>query len=393
MQQHQRFQIRQEPMPTHMHEELLLQGMLVGARYGTGMMLQGPHDILYAETKIVTPAGTHKIVMMEEQKKYVGSFKRWHKEFNPPTSEQLMLIHQWDLANNGTRGARCNRQHRTDKEARSCTGVPKPVENLTDFHDSMRSNSAPRPWQGPRPRSTSTARRGPSNIRRTYPSPPVPSGNIFHFNASTTSPGSTVELHPPPRYPDIKPIKKNMMCRQPIRPNNRNIQHGMETTAMVGVKQELDNCQKQIQRTKENLEEINEQSGKLLSLFLCNECNGESEREVGLQPEIRAMENTEAPPQFSGEQPQVPQANLMQNLQADQNPAVIVIQPPPSPPPQGRNTPASLPSLESLPAEDKSDPDVEIIGYVGPRRNRVNFPREDNDTVAQLAAGAQNLLL
>ena len=87
MQQHQRFQIRQEPMPTHMHEELLLQGMLVGARYGTGMMLQGPHDILYAETKIVTPAGTHKIVMMEEQKKYVGSFKRWHSEFNPPTSE------------------------------------------------------------------------------------------------------------------------------------------------------------------------------------------------------------------------------------------------------------------------------------------------------------------
>ena len=105
----------------------------------------------------------------------------------------------------------------------------------------------------------------------------------------------------------------------------------METAPMVGVKQELDNCQKQIQRTRENLEEINEQSGKLLSLFLCNECKGESEREVGLQSEIRAMENTEAPPQFSGEQPQVPQANLMQNLPIDQNPAVIVIQPPPSP--------------------------------------------------------------
>ena len=138
------------------------------------------------------------------------------------------------------------------------------------------------------------------------------------------------------------------------------------------------------------MEEINEQSGKLLSLFLCN---GETEREVRLQTEIRAMENTEAPPQFSGEQPQVPQANLMQNIPADQNPAVIVIQPPPSPPPQGRNSPASLPNLESLPAEEESDPDVEIIGYVGPRRNRVNFPREDNDTVAQLAAGAQNLLL
>ena len=181
-----------------------------------------------------------------------------------------------------------------------------------------------------------------------------------------------------------------MMCKQPIRLNNRNLQSGMETAPMVGVKQELDNCQKQIERTKENLEEINEQSGKLLSLFLCNR---ETEREVRLQTEIRAMENTEAPPQFSGEQPQVPQANLMQNLSADQNPAVIVIQPPPSPPPQGRNTPASLPSLESLPAEERNDTDVEIIGYVGPRRNRVNFPREDNDTVAQLAAGAQNLLL
>ena len=84
----------------------------------------------------------------------------------------------------------------------------------------------------------------------------------------------------------------------------------------------------------------------------------------------------------------------MQSLPAEQNPAVIVIQPPPSPPPQGRNTPASLPSLESLPTGEESDPDIEIIGYVCPRRrNRVNFPREDNDTVAQLAAGAQNLLL
>ena len=110
----------------------------------------------------------------------------------------------------------------------------------------MRPNSAPRPWQGGRQRSTSTARRGPSNIRRTYPSSPVPSGNIFHFNASKTSPGSTVELHPPPRYQDIRPVRQNMVCKQPIRPNNRNPQNGMETAPMMGVKQELDNCQKQI---------------------------------------------------------------------------------------------------------------------------------------------------
>ena len=53
-----------------------------------------------------------------------------------------------------------------------------------------------------------------------------------------------------------------MMSKEPIRLNNRNLQNGMETAPMVGVKQELDNCQMQIQRTKENLEEINEQSGK-----------------------------------------------------------------------------------------------------------------------------------
>ena len=127
-----------------------------------------------------------------------------------------------------------------------------------------------------------------------------------------------------------------------------------------------------------------------MSLFLCN---GEREREARLQAEIRAMENTEASPQPSGQQPQVLQANLMPPLPTDQNPAVIVIQPPPSLPPQGRNTLASLPSLESLPAEEENDSDIEITGYVCPRGKRVNFPREDNDSVAQLAAGAQNLLL
>ena len=320
----------------------------------------------------------------------MGSFKRWHGEFIPPTPEQLMLIHQWDLANNGTRGARCNRQHRTAKEARSCTGVLKPVEHLTNFSDNMRSSSTLRPWQGGRQRSVSTARRGPSNIRRRFPSLPVTSGNIFHFSASTTNPGSSVELHPPPRYADIRPARQNVMVEQPQREANMNLHNGMETAPMMGVKQELDNCQKQIQRTKENLEEINEQSGKLLSLFLCN---GNRDREAGLQAGFRAMENTEAPPHASGEQPQVSQAYPMQPLPTDQNPAVILIQPPPSPPPQDRATPASLPSLESLPAEEEDDSDIEIIGYVCPRINRVNFPRADNDSVAQLAAGAQNLLL
>ena len=65
-------------MPTDMHEELLLQGMLVDARYGTGVMMHGPHDILYAETKVVTPAGIDKIVMMKEKKIALCGL-RWFK--------------------------------------------------------------------------------------------------------------------------------------------------------------------------------------------------------------------------------------------------------------------------------------------------------------------------
>ena len=68
-----------------------------------------------------------------------------------------------------------------------------------------------------------------------------------------------MELHPPPRYADIRPVRQNVVGEQPIKEPNKNLQNGMETAPMMGVKQELDNCQKQIQRTKENLEEINEQ--------------------------------------------------------------------------------------------------------------------------------------
>ena len=94
MQHSKRSQITKDPVPTHMHEELLLQGMLVGSKLGTSVMLQGPHDILSAEVLVTTPAGTHSIYLKEVQQRAVGTFRRWHRELNPPTPQQQLMIHQ-----------------------------------------------------------------------------------------------------------------------------------------------------------------------------------------------------------------------------------------------------------------------------------------------------------
>ena len=137
MQHSRKSEIRNEPLPTHMHEELLLQGMLIGSTAGCSVMLQGPRDILSAEILVATPAGLHSIVLEEENKRTVGNFRRWHRDLNPPTPHQTALIHQWDLCRREVRGANCTRQHRTLKEARSCTGVPKPVVHLSDLKREM----------------------------------------------------------------------------------------------------------------------------------------------------------------------------------------------------------------------------------------------------------------
>ena len=49
------------------------------------------------------------------------------------------------------------------------------------------------------------------------------------------------------------------------------IPHCCPGNVMMGsVKQELDNCQDEIKKTQNQLSEISQNSGKLLSLFLCN---------------------------------------------------------------------------------------------------------------------------
>ena len=95
--QHWKSEITKEALPTHMHEELLLQGRLLNSRYGSSIVLQGPHDILSVECLVATPEGLHNIWMNQEGQKFVGTFRRWHKQLNPPTPQQQHLIYQWDL--------------------------------------------------------------------------------------------------------------------------------------------------------------------------------------------------------------------------------------------------------------------------------------------------------
>ena len=56
-------QLEAEVKNKHYHEELVLQGRMVGIRNGHSLNIQGPHDILMAEVQVVTPAGIHTLVL------------------------------------------------------------------------------------------------------------------------------------------------------------------------------------------------------------------------------------------------------------------------------------------------------------------------------------------
>ena len=56
-------QLEAEVKNKHYHEELVLQGRMVGIRNGHSLNIQGPHDILMAEMQVITPAGIHTLVL------------------------------------------------------------------------------------------------------------------------------------------------------------------------------------------------------------------------------------------------------------------------------------------------------------------------------------------
>ena len=58
-------QLGAEVKNKHYHEELVLQGRMVGIRTGHSLNIQGPHDVLMAEVQVITPAGIHTLVLQD----------------------------------------------------------------------------------------------------------------------------------------------------------------------------------------------------------------------------------------------------------------------------------------------------------------------------------------
>ena len=58
-------QLEAEVKNKHYHEELVLQGRMVGIRNGHSLNIQGPHDIFIAEVQVITPAGIHTLVLKD----------------------------------------------------------------------------------------------------------------------------------------------------------------------------------------------------------------------------------------------------------------------------------------------------------------------------------------
>ena len=216
----------------------------------------------------------------------------------------------------------------------------------------------------------------------------TPSSSLYQLKAQTSQPGAVVELHaPPPNYIVKGPMNRRDMSPRPV-PYNGSF--GSKTRHFMGeVRKELNNCQEEIKNTQVKLEEISNNSNQLLSLFLCDREKG---KEAECQSRVRAMEGNPGQPHTNGAQPQMSLAPQPHQTAEQQDPAIIVIQPPPSPPPQSVSIPSSVPSLASISETQDEDSDIEMLNFI-PERNRMSFPRESTDPVAQLAAGAQNLLL
>ena len=127
-------QLEAEVKNKHYHEELVLQGRMVGIRNGQSLNIQGPHDILMAEVQVVTPAGIHTLVL-QDGNRHTGTFREWDREYTKPNSYQKRLLEMWKQERSREKAESdkwCMRGHRTTQEAKTCNGTVKPVFELSD---------------------------------------------------------------------------------------------------------------------------------------------------------------------------------------------------------------------------------------------------------------------
>ena len=361
-----------------------------------------------AQAEVITPAGIHhiRIYPHSEQKRTIGTFREWDRNLNPPTLEHQRLLQKWCQELPPADRA-CMRMHRTAREAKTCNGNIRPVIEMSDSP----RGAAPRNQGnrgrnfGPKTRGQGAVnRRGQASPRRYVPITPKPSGNVFHFRA-TDVPGATVQLHTPPTPdheitvlpsfykpgPDsIKVEEKKFMLEKELLKEGVN-DYCQGATMMEGVIQDMD-------KSLSKLAEVTETSQKLLDMYLCQEKKEKRDRRKEMFMQLGVLK---AEPCETREQPQ---ASCCPPISAaGQDPAIVALQPSSLSP--ANSIPSSPPSLGSVPSREDSESDCEIIRYTPPKRKRaitecepvlVIQPRKDvesGDPIAQLAIGAQKLLL
>ncbi|MCG8620565.1 MAG: hypothetical protein MJE68_01020 [Proteobacteria bacterium] len=342
-----------------------------------------------------TPAGIHHITMDKKGKHY-GTFQPWN-DFNQPSREESRLIRDWDLGLTRFQATQtCRRQHRTAAEARACTGQVQAVIQQSPIPSSVRQAAARqmRARTRPLPRGLGTIQpRGNSKNQARHLTLPKAHGNIYHLKSSATDPMAAIQVHPPPRSPKrlvktetTSPSRVRWTYPRAMPQHQQQQQQPMacmtQTDRMTKGAQGIVKLRKEMSRNIGMIREVAEESNKLMDLFLCKE------------KELRDLGILQASPLSEEEQPQGSQTHPIVQAGActfPDDPAVIVIQPPPSPIPTESS---SVPSLISCISEEEEV----IITKVVPGRHMGARPKikeegSDSSDITNLTNNTQNLLL
>ena len=396
------------PSNRHDHEELILQGRMSSYRSGTWFNLNGPHDVLMAEARIVTPAGVHNITLLDNLR-HVGTFREWHSRSHKPTQMEKKLIDGWKVANRKPgNSASCSRSHRNMREGNTCTGLPRPVVDLSDpprVGRGLNRNKSPfMPIPIPSVRGRGPRKQASRRYCPILPKPnntyPKPSSSTFHYQAVKDNPIATVQLHPAPvkvedsafYMPGPEAITVTTDANCPVHGDSAQAtkatqvtENALGATAKSSEQQEMEKIKYEVEKNLVQMARMSRQNEELLKIFLCKE---EMEREAAKLKELGILK---ASPWMARELP-VESSPVYAHI-AQQDPAIVGANyqvPSPS-----SSVPSSLPSLETpfKSLYEDSDSDCFITGYTPPKKRNVVVKAEPSDSVSQIAKGTENLLL
>ena len=396
------------PSNRHDHEELILQGRMSSYRSGTWFNLNGPHDVLMAEVRIVTPAGEHFITLLDNLR-HVGTFREWHPRSHKPNHMEKKLIDGWKVANRKPgNSAMCPRSHRNMREGNTCTGLPRPVVDLSDpprvGRGLNRKNSSFMPIPIPSVRGRGPRKQASRRYCPILPKPNnthlKPSSSTFHFQAVEDNPVATVQLHPAPVKvedsafympgPEAITVATDANC--PVHGDSAQAtkatqvtENALGATTKSSEQQEIEKIKDEVEKNLVQMARMSRQNEELLKIFLCKE---EMEKEAAKLKELGILK---ASPWIGRELPM--ETRPVYGDLVLQDPSIIDVNyqvPSPS-----SSVPSSVPSLETpfKGLYEDSDSDCVITGYTPPKKRNVVVKAEPSDSVPQIAKGTENLLL